>query len=99
MTISVVRRFTAVEESQGFEQWVLKGAAYITGNSDATVTVLHNISGDSSGFIAVEEWESMAAFEAGFQKLDKEPGMQAIYSEANGLISNVHTTIYRHVNP
>ena len=101
MPITVVMQFTASDtDSIGeLRRQVLKGAAYLNENTEASVTVLSPLSGDSDSVLAVEAWPSLAIFEAEFQKLDEDPEWQALGHDLRQVVSNMRRDFYRRLGP
>ena len=101
MPITVVMKFTASDmDSIGeLRRQVLKGAAYLNENTEASVTVLSPLSGDSDSVLAVEAWPSLAIFEAEFQILDEDPKWQALGHELRQVVSNIRRDFYRRLGP
>ena len=101
MPKTVVMQFTASDmDSIGeLRRQVLKGAAYLNENTEASVTVLSPLSGDSDSVLAVEAWPSLAIFEAEFQKLDEDPEWQALGHDLRQVVSNIRRDFYRRLGP
>ena len=101
MPIVVLLRFTAAEIDKIGElrRQVLKGEAYLNENTEATVSVLGRLSGDSNTVTAVEAWPSLAIFEAEFQRLEEDPEWQALGHDLRQVVSNIRRDFYRRLGP